>query len=68
MYGKLARENNNEEVPFERFALNARKQFGCETLTELVLRDAWEVVSDLWADNEKDGFHDADGKYDSSLA
>jgi hypothetical protein len=62
-YGALARANNNEEVPYERFVLHARKEFGCETLTELVLRDAWEVISDLWADNERDGSHDANGAF-----
>lgn len=68
-YGKLARERNcqpNESVTFEGFALRARKEFGCETLTELVLRDAWEVISDLWSDNEKDGHHKADGTIDST--
>jgi hypothetical protein len=66
-YGKLARANNNEEVPFERFALNARKEFGCETLTELVLRDAWEIVSSLWLDNETAESNNADGSFNHTV-
>lgn len=64
-YGKLARANNNKEVPFERFALTARKEFGCETLTELVLRDGWEILTDLWHDNDAIGSHHADGTFES---
>ena len=60
-YGKLAKAALPDKVPFSCYANNCRKLFGLDDLTDDALMLGYEIISDLWADNESDGLHNDDG-------
>ena len=66
-YGKYARQNNNEHIPFEKFAEEITKAkrlpFNIRLLTTDQLRLGWDISADLWHENELQGDNDAEGKF-----
>ena len=62
IYGLQARLTGGV-VSLKEFIAGARKEFGCEYLSDEFLQDAYDIVSDLWCENEADGYHNADGTF-----
>lgn len=61
-YGKNARLTGGI-VSLKDFVAGAREVFGCETLSSLVLDDAYNIVCDLWHENEATGDNGPDGSF-----
>lgn len=62
IYGKLARQTDSN-VPFSKFATEARYHTCLEQLTDAQLEDGYYYLSDLWHDNEANGYNKPDGTY-----
>lgn len=60
-YGKLARASEDDEATFEQYAEAVR--FFLPTLTDDNLQCGYDIVHDLWSDNEAYGSHNADGTF-----
>jgi hypothetical protein len=60
-FGKLAKVHGND-VPFDYYAYNVRKWFMSD-LTNRSLQLGYDIVHDLWADNENDGANNPDGTF-----
>ena len=54
IYGKRKRIHGNE-MQFMYYAADCRKQFDLEELTDEQLRFGYDIIADLWADNEREG-------------
>ena len=61
IYGKLAKVHG-DELPFEYFAHAVRKEYLPE-LTNCSLELIFDILSDLWRDNEANGAHNPDGTF-----
>ena len=57
-YGKLARKNGGN-VSREDYAMAVRNWH--PTLTDSNLECGYDIINDLWSDNEAEGSHNADG-------
>lgn len=62
-FGKIARSNDKLAVSFDEYMAAAQKTYGLEHTTTLFMHSGYEVLNDLWHDNEANGCHDADGSY-----
>ena len=51
------------DFPADYFKHDARKVFGFEDFTNEQLQIGYDVISDLWADNEAAGNHDENGLF-----
>lgn len=60
-YGKLARASEDDEATFEQYAEAVR--FFSPTLTDENLQCGYDIVHDLWSDNEAYGSNNADGTF-----
>ena len=60
-YGKLAKAALPDKIPFSCYANNCRKMFGFDDLTDDALMLGYEIIGDLWKDNEAEGLHNPDG-------
>ena len=65
IYGLQARLTGGI-VSIKEFIAGARKEFGCDYLSDEFLQDAYDIISDLWAENEAYGAHNADGTFKRS--
>lgn len=63
-YGKLYVQHDGE-VTFDQYA-EAVLQLDC-TLSDEILHLGYDIVSDLYYDNEQQGMHKADGTYNYDL-
>lgn len=63
-YGKLARIHSGI-APFEYYAHKVRKEHcdGFGMLTDRQLRCGYDLLSDLWDDNDKNGSNNDDGTF-----
>lgn len=63
-YGKLAKIHNGV-APFEYYAHVVRDEHcdGMAMLTDRQLRCGYDLLSDLWDDNDKDGSNNDDGTF-----
>lgn len=59
-YGKR-RKAHGEDLPVSYFQHDARKVFGFEDFTNEQLQIGYDIISDLWADNEAEGNHNEEG-------
>lgn len=62
-FGRLAKSKSNLEVSFGEYMEAARKRFGFEAVSTQFLTSGYEVINDLWHDNEANGCHGSDGTY-----
>lgn len=60
-FGKLARLHGTD-VPFDYYAHDVRK-FNLTDLTNRSLQLGYDIIHDLWRDNEADGCHNEDGTF-----
>lgn len=66
IYGKQARVRHGN-VPFEYYAYDCRKHsFWLCNLTNNQLRVGYDLLSDLWNDNEQNDSHNSDGTFKRS--
>jgi hypothetical protein len=63
IYGKLARQSAPHKVSFNHYARNCRTFLGLDELTDDELRLGYDIISDLWSDNEYMGSHHIDGTF-----
>ena len=61
-FGRLAKPRGGN-VPFDVFAVAARKYTALEQLTNEQLAGGYYYISDLWHDNEANGEHGQDGTF-----
>lgn len=61
-YGKLAKQTGNN-VPFGQFASEARRHTNLEQMTDAQLEDGYYYLTDLWRDNEANGYNNPDGTF-----
>jgi len=55
------RKLHGEDFPVSYFQHDARKEFGFEDFTNDQLQIGYDIISDLWQDNEDNGDHDENG-------
>lgn len=66
VFGKLAKSKNNNEVSFGEYEAAAREIFGFDAASTQFLMSGYEVINDLWHDNERNGCHNDDGTCDNT--
>lgn len=59
-FGKLAKKN---EATFQNYEEIAKRTYGLEGMSWYVYRTGYEVINDLWHDNEANGCNNDDGTY-----
>lgn len=59
-FGKLAKEGKGD---FCNYCLLARSTYGFEHASTYFLRSGYDVLNDLWHDNEQYGHNNPDGTY-----
>lgn len=62
-FAALAKSKHNHEVSFGEYMEAAKKVFGFEAASTQFLMSGYEVINDLWHDNEANGCHNDDGTY-----
>ena len=62
VYGRLYAANNGN-VTFEQYANKCRTYLEWECASDTTLKVGYEFISDLYSDNEKDGYHNPDGTF-----
>lgn len=65
-YGKLAKAHNGS-VPFDCYTHAVRKWM-LNDMTNRSLQLGYEIIRDLWRDNEADGCHNDDGTMDRGFS
>lgn len=60
-FGKLANSKSNKEVSFGEYMDMAKRQYGFEATSTQFLMSGYEVINDLWHDNEANGCNYNDG-------
>ena len=60
-FGKIAKSKHDQEVSFVEYKEMARRTFGLEAASTQFLFSGYEVINDLWHDNEANGCHDDNG-------
>lgn len=60
-FGRLAKSKDNHEVSFGEYYKIARNIYGLEAASTPFLLSGYEVINDLWHDNERNGCHIEDG-------
>lgn len=66
IYGKRAKAHGTK-FPFSYYAHDVYKAFfNTDLLTAEQLLDGYEVIADLWQDNEANGEHNSDGTFNKS--
>lgn len=67
VYGKLYVANNCK-VTFEQYAYECRKYHEWNCASDTTLKVGYEFISDLYSDNEKQGYHNTDGTFNHDLS
>lgn len=60
-YGRLQKKYGEHRLPFYMYAAECRKYI--DNITDEQLELGYDVISDLWHDNETDGSHNEDGTF-----
>lgn len=63
IYGKCARTGHGNNVKFEYYAHDCRRRGALEELTDEQLQLGYDIISDLWHDNEASGYNNEDGSF-----
>lgn len=63
-YGRRARKHGNDmRLDLYTYDVRNNHMFAVAGLTDAQLEAGYEVISDLWHDNEANGAHNADGSF-----
>lgn len=66
MYGRLARQTNNK-VTYDNFHLTAEHTFNfVDKMPNDIFLGVFELNRDLWNENERTGYNNPDGSYNTS--
>lgn len=67
-FGRRARSHKTNRFPFQYYAYDCRKDCWLDELSDEQLQLGYDVVCDLWQDNEAAGIHKPDGTFDAKAA
>lgn len=62
MYGLQAKLTDGN-VTLKEYEQGARQEYGGAFLTSATIKDSYDLIVDLWAENESEGIHNADGTF-----
>ena len=62
-YGRRCRSLNVKQLPFDQFKALARLDFRLKDVSVEVLQYSYDVLSDLWVENDEEGSNNPDGSY-----
>ena len=65
-FGRRAKPHGAERVEFHHYAYDCRKDCWLDELSDEQLQLGFDIVSDLWQDNEAAGEHKPDGTFKHS--
>lgn len=66
-YGMLYRGNDNQKPAFESYANYVRNMYDLSSFSDEMLKIGFDLVADLFSDNESSGFNTPEGKYNHNI-